>query len=78
GAASATIVSAGEYVLTVEFKINLLRTARGEKLRCHAQILKPGRMFTVTESEVYMIEGASEKLAAKATITIANLPKNTD
>ena len=40
GAAATTMLAQGHYVLTAEFKINLLRPAVGETLFCRAQVLK--------------------------------------
>ena len=34
-------------LLTVEFKVNLLRAGKGETLRCKATVLKPGSRFSV-------------------------------
>ncbi|HSE38942.1 MAG TPA: PaaI family thioesterase, partial [Blastocatellia bacterium] len=36
GAAAFTLVGEGSYVLTAEFKVSLLRAARGERLRCQS------------------------------------------
>lgn len=72
GAAAYTLVPAGVNVLTVEFKINLLRPGVGERLRCRAEVLKPGRRLTIVESEVFGLLGLSKKLVCKATVTIAN------
>jgi acyl-coenzyme A thioesterase PaaI-like protein len=63
-------------VLTSEFAIHLLRPARGEKLECVATVLKPGRMLTVVESEVYCHAGSERVLVAKAVATIANVAKD--
>jgi uncharacterized protein (TIGR00369 family) len=71
GAAGTTLLPADAYVLTVEFKINLLRPARGPKLWCRAQVLKPGRTITVAESEVFSSSETETKLVAKATVTLA-------
>jgi uncharacterized protein (TIGR00369 family) len=71
GAASYTLIQADEIVLTVEFKINLLRPATGETLRCRAQVLRPGKMLFVTESEVFARSEEAEKLVAKAIVTLA-------
>ncbi len=75
GAAGSTLLDAGTYVLTVEFKINLLRPARGPRLWCRAQVLKAGRRLTVVESEVFSADDAATRLAAKATVTLAVLPR---
>jgi uncharacterized protein (TIGR00369 family) len=75
GAAAATLVGPNEYVLTVEFKINLLRPAHGERLRCHATVLKPGSRIDVVESEVWTEDGGDSKLVAKAMVTLAVLAR---
>ena len=57
GGAAATLIHNGQIVLTIEFKINLLRAAKGERLICRAKVLKPGNHFTVVESEVFCASG---------------------
>lgn len=75
GAAAQTLAAPGEYVLTVEFKQNLLRPAsfanQGERLLCRATVLKPGRAFHVAESEVFLVKGEVRTLVAKMTATLA-------
>jgi uncharacterized protein (TIGR00369 family) len=71
GAAAGTLMAAGQMVLTAEFKVNLLRPAKGESLFCRAEVLKPGKTLTVVESEVYALTGGEQKLASKMTATIA-------
>ncbi|XXS67769.1 PaaI family thioesterase [Sorangium sp. So ce131] len=74
GAAAGTLLAADEVVLTVELKINLLRPALGEELRCAAVVLRPGARITVAEAEVFARRGAEEKLTAKAMITLTSAP----
>lgn len=71
GAAAATLVAPGQIVLTAEFKINLLRAAKGSELTCVAKVLKPGKTLTVVESEVFCGAQAQAQLVAKATVTLA-------
>jgi uncharacterized protein (TIGR00369 family) len=71
GTAAATLMADGQIVLSVEFKINLLRAARGQKLLCRAKVLKPGRRFSVVESEVTCIDGDGARLVSKMTATMA-------
>ncbi len=52
GAAAGTLVAAGETVLSVEFKINLLRPAECEELFCEGKVIKPGKRFSIVESWV--------------------------
>ncbi len=71
GGAAGTLVKAGETVLSVEFKINLLRPAMGDRLRCRATVLRAGKTIIVAESEVFAGNDGIEKLSAKATVTLA-------
>jgi len=70
GAAAGTLMAESEIVLTVEFKINLLRPALGEELFSRALVIRPGTQITVVESEVFARRGADEKLTAKAMVTL--------
>jgi len=71
GAAAATLVGPAETVLSVEFKINMLRPALGQALRCVATVLKAGRTLIVTEAEVHALDGHDSRLVSKATVTLA-------
>lgn len=71
GAAAATLVAEGQTVLTLEFKVNLLRAARSQCLRCRAEVLKAGRQATVVEAEVFGEENGERRLYSKATVTMA-------
>ena len=75
GGAAGTLAAEGDLVLTVEFKINFLRPALGERLRCRATILKQGKTLNVAESEVFARKDGAEKLVAKATVTLVLVPK---
>jgi len=71
GAAAFTLVSPGQYVVTVEFKMSMLRSAQGETLRCRANVLKPGKKFIFVEAEVYCVSQGKEQLTLKASATMA-------
>jgi uncharacterized protein (TIGR00369 family) len=71
GVAAATMMHDRRLVLSVEFKLNLLRAAKGERLICRSKVLKPGRRFSVVESEVYCDDGENERLVSKMTGTMA-------
>jgi uncharacterized protein (TIGR00369 family) len=75
GAAGGTLVGEDEWVLTIEFKINLLRAAKAERLLCRAEVLKPGRKVTVVESQVSGESEGAMKLVSKATVTLAVLKR---
>jgi acyl-coenzyme A thioesterase PaaI-like protein len=40
-------------VLTVEYKLNLVAPAIGERLIAEAEVVKPGRTLAITRGEVY-------------------------
>ena len=71
GAAAATLLREHKLVLSIEFKINLLRPARGESLSCHAKVIKPGVRISVVEAEVFCTSGNSMKMVSKMTATMA-------
>jgi uncharacterized protein (TIGR00369 family) len=71
GAAASTELAPGQYVVTAEYKINLLRGARGERLFCRAEVLKRGQSLTVVESEVFADAQGRRSLVAKLNATMA-------
>ena len=71
GAAAATLVASGQYVLSAEFSISLLRAAKGSHLTCVARVLKAGSSLTVVESEVFCGTPDETRLVSKAKVTLA-------
>ncbi len=57
GYAGFTLFPADASVLTVEFKINLLAPARGDRLVATGKVIKPGRTLTICSLEVDVFEG---------------------
>lgn len=57
-------------VLTVEFKINLIAPADGERFIFRAEVVKPGRTLTVVNGTAYAVKDGSEKAVAMMTGTI--------
>jgi len=53
GYASFSLMRAQDSVLTVEFKINLIAPARGDRLLAQGRVVKPGRTLNVCEMAVY-------------------------
>ena len=74
GAAAASLLRPGQIVLTAEFKISLLRAAQGERLRCDAEVIKPGARVVFAESTVFCEHGGAEKMVARASISLAVVP----
>lgn len=70
GYAGLTQMPAGAAVLTIEFKINLLAPAKGQRFRMEGRVIKPGRTITVTEGRAYAIDNGQEKLIATMGCTL--------
>jgi uncharacterized protein (TIGR00369 family) len=64
GYAAFSIMPAGSGVLSVEFKVNLLRPAQGERFLARAEVLKPGKTLTVVRADVFGIQEAERTLIA--------------
>ncbi len=71
GASAWTLAPPGTAVVTVEFKVNLLRPASGARLVGRAEVIKPGRMLTVVQARVHSHGETEPKLCAIATVTLA-------
>ena len=71
GGCAATAAPLGTQVLSIEFKINLLRPALGPKIWCQARSLRVGKTIAVIESEVWDVPAGARKLVAKASVTLA-------
>lgn len=64
GYAAFTLMPADASVLTVEYKINMLAPAKGERLIARGEVLKPGRTLSIVRADVVAIDGAREVLVA--------------
>lgn len=70
GYAGFTLMGDDAAVLTIEFKINLLAPARGERFRMEGRVIKPGRTITVCEGRAFAIDNHQEKLVATMGCTL--------
>jgi len=70
GYAAMTVVPASASVLTVEYKMNLVAPADGEKLIARGQVVRPGRTLIVTRAEVFAVKEGRETLCALMQQTI--------
>ena len=64
GYAAFTLMPAGASVLSVEFKVNLLRPASGEMFLARAEVIKAGKTLTVVRADVFGISGNERTLVA--------------
>ena len=70
GYAGLTLMPADAAVLTIEFKINLLAPAKGQRFRMEGRVIKPGRTITVSEGKAFAIDQGKEKLIATMSCTL--------
>jgi len=61
GYAAYSLMPAGSEVLSVEFKMNLLRPANGETFVARAEVIKPGKTLTVVRADVFGVSVAGKK-----------------
>lgn len=62
GYATLTLLPPGSEVVTVEYKINFVRPAKGALLRAVGQVLRAGRSITVARIDVGLVEGEKSTL----------------
>ena len=70
GYAAMTVVSENASVLTVEYKMNLVAPADGDKLIARGEVVRPGRTLVVTKAEVFAVKAGKETLCALMQQTI--------
>jgi len=78
GYAAFSLMPAEASVLTTEFKINLLAPADGEVLRALGRVVKPGRLLTVCEVDVFAVKDGAAKPCAKLLETLMCLEGRPD
>lgn len=74
GYAAYSLAPPNTDVLAVEFKINLLAPAQGERFRAEGRVLRPGRTLTVCFAEVWAHAASDEQLVATMLSTIIVRP----
>lgn len=70
GYAAYSLMPPGHEVLTVEFKLNLLAPAGGERLEARARVLRSGRTLTVCQADVYAVQAESGTHVATMLATV--------
>lgn len=78
GYAAFTLMPADSSVLTVEYKINMLAPAKGERLRAVGTVLKPGRTLSIVRADVTALDGGRETLVAAMQQTLMVLHGKSD
>lgn len=78
GYAAFSLMPADASVLTVEYKLNLLAPAAGERLVSVGRVLKPGKSLTICRCQVSVVKDGQTKLCAASQMTIMTMAGQTD
>jgi uncharacterized protein (TIGR00369 family) len=78
GYAAFSLMPPGASVLTVEFKVNLMAPASGERFFALSRVIKPGRTLLVVEAEVFAEEKGDRKPIAHMLATMMCLMNTND
>ena len=62
GYAALSLMDRESAVLSVEYKVNLLAPAVGERMRAIGRVIKPGRTLLVCTGEVIAVAGGAESV----------------
>ena len=73
GYAALSLMERGAAVLSVEFKVNLLAPARGNRFRAIGRVVRAGRTVTVVSGELRVVEAESEESPAASPGTSGSL-----
>ncbi|HEY2916775.1 MAG TPA: PaaI family thioesterase [Candidatus Limnocylindrales bacterium] len=74
GYSALSLTPAGTEVLTVEYKVNFLAPARGDRFVARGRAVRSGRTVTVCSGEVIAITGSAEVPVAVMLATIMTIP----
>jgi uncharacterized protein (TIGR00369 family) len=61
GYAAYSLMPPNTEVLSVEFKVNLLRPAKGELFLASAEVVKSGKTLTVVRADVFSLDQVEER-----------------
>lgn len=64
GGAALTLMPPGSDVVSVEFKLNLLAPAAGERVIAKGRVIRAGRTITACGADVFAVRGGEETLVA--------------
>jgi uncharacterized protein (TIGR00369 family) len=74
GYAAYTLMAEGSDVLSIEFKLNLLRPAGGDRVIADARVVRAGRTVTVCSADIFSITGDESLQVAMLTGTMMRVP----
>lgn len=76
GYAAYSLMPANSRVLSVEFKVNFLNPARGERFRAEGRVIKSGLTISVCEGKLFAQQNSRETLVAMMQATMICIRKD--
>lgn len=76
GYAALTLMPEGSAVLSVEFKINMLRPAAGERFVARARVVRPGRTLSTCSADVVALRADEEIQVATMLATMTAVQRD--
>ncbi len=73
GYAVFSLIPEDAAVRTIEFQVNLLSPAKGDRFRALGKVIKPGKNITVAHGEIFSETETGEKLVTTMTATIMSV-----
>ncbi len=70
GFAAFTLMPADAAVLSIEFKVNLLAPATGDRFIARGRVVRAGRTITVCQGDAFAVEKGAERHCASMTATM--------
>jgi uncharacterized protein (TIGR00369 family) len=78
GYAAYSLMPADATVLTVEYKLNLVRPGAGEAMVARGRVVKPGRTLFVVQADVFAVTDGREELAVTSLQTVMRIDGRAD
>ena len=78
GYAAFSLMPPGSSILSIEYKVNLLAPAKGERFLAVGRVVRAGRKVTTCELEVFALHGGSQKTCLVGLQTTLCLPETPD
>ena len=78
GYAALSLSAPDTAVLTVEYKVNFVAPAKGERLLARGEVVRPGATVAVCKGQVVAYDGGEEKLVAVMLSTMMLMPDRPD
>ena len=78
GYAAFSLSAPDTAVLTVEYKVNFVAPAKGERLLARGEVVRSGATIAVCKGDVLAYDGGEEKLVATMLTTMMLMPNRPD